>query len=358
MRLGRTIRTLPALAGLAFLLLSAVARAEKPAELLPETHLRIVGGLAGVSQYTDYEKPFWSERVAKLSGGRVSAEISAFDRSGIRAQDMLRLLELGVVPFGTMLISGANDTPELAVVDLPLVSPDFASLQRVATAYRPFLEQFLKVHHDVELLGLYTYPAQVLFCRQAFRSLGDLAGRRIRTASVAQAELVEALGAVPVVMPFAEVVSAVRHDVVDCVITGALSGNSIGLHEVTTHFHAMAVSWGVSVFAANGTRWASLPNEVKDFLRREIAVLEQEIWNDAERKVSEGVACNTGRGPCPAGKPGQMTLVPLSVEDRSRLRSLIENTVLPGWISRCGETCAEAWSATIGPLLSIPLPRE
>jgi TRAP-type C4-dicarboxylate transport system substrate-binding protein len=358
MRLSRAIKALHVLMVCIPVLLCGGVRAGTPETNLPETHLRIAGGLADVSQFTKYEKPFWSKRVGELSGGRITAEISAFDRSGIRAQDMLRLIELGVVPFGTMLISASTDTPELGVVDLPLVSPDFASLQRVATAYRPFLERFLKQQHDIELLGLYTYPAQVLFCRQAFRGLGDLAGRRIRTSSVSQAELVEGLGAIPIVLPFAEIVSAVEKDVVDCAITGTLSGNSIGLHEVTTHIHTMAVTWGLSIFAANGARWAALAPEVQRFLRREVAVLEQQIWADAEQKVEEGIACNTGVGDCPTGRPGKMTLVPLLPEDAARLRTLISQTVLPGWLSRCGEPCADAWNATIGPLLSIPAPKE
>ncbi|WP_207461250.1 TRAP transporter substrate-binding protein [Azospirillum sp. SYSU D00513] len=336
--------------------MSSAIQAQTASPALPATHLRIVGGLADVSQYINLEKPFWSERISQLSGGQITAEISAYDRSGIRAQDMLRLLELGVVPFGTIPISGAADTPELAVVDLPLVSPDIASLKRLVNAYRPYLQEYLKTQHDIELLGVYTYPAQVLFCRKPFGKLADLRGRRVRTAGVAQAELVEALGATPVVIPFAEVVSAVQTDVVDCVITGTISGNSNGLSQVTTHIHSMAVSWGVSLFAANGSRWSALQPEVRPFLRRSIAALEEQIWKDADQKTHEGFACNTGQGECLSGKKGSMTLVPQAPEDVMQQRDLIARTVLPAWVGRCGTSCADAWNSTIGPLLAIPAP--
>ena len=59
---------------------------------------------------------------------------------------------------------------------------DLASLRRNVDAYRPQLARLLRERHGVELLALYIYPAQVLFCRQPFRDLGDLSGRRVRTA--------------------------------------------------------------------------------------------------------------------------------------------------------------------------------
>ncbi|MGP1684422.1 MAG: ABC transporter substrate-binding protein, partial [Giesbergeria sp.] len=61
----------------------------------PALTLRVVGGLAGVSQYTRLEEPFWSRELALLSGGKYQARIVPFDRAGVPGADMLRLLHLG-----------------------------------------------------------------------------------------------------------------------------------------------------------------------------------------------------------------------------------------------------------------------
>ena len=157
-----------------------------------------------------------------------------FDRSGIRGQEMLQLMRLGVVPFGTILLALASaDEPELNALDLPMLNPDIATLRRTVTLWRPRIETLLRERYGIRLLAVYTYPAQVMFCQQAFTGLGDLAGRRVRVSSVGQSELIEALGATPVVTPFAEIVPAIRGGVVQCAITGTLSGNAIGVHEVT-----------------------------------------------------------------------------------------------------------------------------
>ena len=60
--------------------------------------LRVVGGLASVGQFTRLEEPFWSKDLARLSQGRFSAEIVAFDRAAVPGMQMLQLLRLGVVP--------------------------------------------------------------------------------------------------------------------------------------------------------------------------------------------------------------------------------------------------------------------
>ncbi|WP_201306206.1 TRAP transporter substrate-binding protein [Roseomonas harenae] len=327
--------------------------------------LQVVGGLAGVNQYTRLEEPFWRLRLPQISGGRLTADISAFDRSGIRGQETLRLLRLGVTPFSTALLGlVAAEEPELSALELPGVSPDMATLRRVIAAQRPWLQEMLRERHDTELLAVYIYPAQVFFCARPFNGLLDLRGRRIRTSSAAQSELVSALGAVPVVIPFAEIVPAIRANVVECAITGTLSGWQIGLNEVTSHIHAMSLTWGVSLFGANSTAWAGLPQDMRHLLRRELAGLEQRIWEASDAETGLGLACNTGRPECTGEQAevggvrgrGRMTLVNVSPEDDALRRRLVREVILPRWAERCGSACAEEWNDRIGDALGIAVP--
>ena len=340
--------------GFALTLLPSLLQAQPTGAPEDPIRLRIVGGLADVSQYVRYEEPFWRRRLPEASAGRIRAEIAPFDRSGIRAQEMLALMRLGVVPFGTALLAiVSTEEPEFNAVDLPIVSPDMAGLRRTVSLYRPHLEALLAERYDVELLGIYTYPAQVVFCRSAFSGLSDLAGRRIRTSSVGQSELLAALGATPVVIPFGETLAAIRSGVVECAVTGTLSANAIGLHEVTTHMHGMAITWGLSVFGANRAAWNALPDWARTLIRQEVATLEREIWDAAEIETGEGFACNTGQARCASGRRGNMTLVPVSQADEARRLRLLTETVLPGWVRRCGESCVEAWNERLAPSFGV-----
>jgi TRAP-type C4-dicarboxylate transport system substrate-binding protein len=316
--------------------------------------LRIVGGLAGVNQFTRHEEPFWRQELPRLSGGKLRADIAAFDRAGIRGQDMLRLMTLGVVPFGTALLSLSSQTePLLGAPDLAGLNPDMAALRRHSTAWRPLLEKTLRDKHNIELLAVYVYPAQMLFCRRPLTGLADLAGRRIRTASPTQVDWVESLGAKAVITPFAELQQGLRNGSTDCALTGSMSGFTIGLHKLTTHVYTMPINWGMALFGANTGAWAALTADQRAMLKQELMRLEQAIWAESERETAAGVRCLTGTAgndDCGAAPQGRMTAVAPSPADEKRRREVLTGTVLPRWVQRCGATCAAAWNETIGPV--------
>ncbi len=348
LQFGRCVVRLTA-AAMVVQLCAFIARADEP------MHLKVVGGLAGVSQYERLEKPFWEHRIEALSNGSIQAEIHAFDRSGLPGQEMLQLMRLGIVPFGTALLAVVSgDEPELNAVDLPALNPDMQALRRTVGLYRSHLQQMLRTKFGVKLLAVYAYPAQVIFCAKPFTGLGDLAGRRIRTSSVGQSEMMVALGAIPVLTPFAEIVNSVRTGVVDCAITGTLSGNEIGLPNVTSHIYPMAISWGLSFFGANEAVWKALRPDLRATLKEAIAGLEREIWDAADRETAVGLACDIGAPDCNGEhSPGHMTLVPVTSQDEATRKRLLVESVLPGWIQRCGTDCVAAWNRELAPALGI-----
>lgn len=320
-------------------------------------HLRIVGGLGALNQYTRHEEPFWTRELARLSGGRASAEIVPFDRAGIRGQEMLRLVQLGAVPFGTVLLNqSAVIDAELGAPDLAGLNPDMAALRRSVGAFRPYLEKMLRERYSTELLALYAYPAQVTFCAKPLNSLADLGGRKVRVSSATQSDWVAALGATPVQTPLTEIVANVRNGSIDCAITGTMSGNTIGLHEVTSHIHTLPVNWGVAAFVANGATWNALPNDLQHLLRRELPKLEQAIWAEADNETAQGIACNTGEATCASGRKGRMTAVRASPADTTKRREILANHVLPSYLKRCGAHCASLWKQTVGSASGVDLP--
>jgi TRAP-type C4-dicarboxylate transport system substrate-binding protein len=341
---------------LGLLALCGPARAETPAQTY---HLKVVGGLANVSQFKAFEKPFWEIDVPKITNGRIVAQIHPFDQSGFAGQEMLQLMRLGVVSFGTALLAQvAADEPELNVVDLPILNPDMQSLRDTVRIYRPHLYEILARRYGIELLAIYAYPAQVLFCAEEFRTLHDLAGRRVRTSSVGQSEMMASLQAIPIQIPFANVVASFRRGVIDCAITGTRSGAEIGLPEVTSYISPLAISWGLSFFGANREAWMQLPPEVRDPLRENIEKLEKAIWDAADRETAGGLACNIGDPACASGRKYNMKLVPIARQDEVERQRILVKTILPKWIQRCGPDCAAAWNSTLGSHLGIELAPE
>lgn len=329
-----------------------------PAPVSAPFMLRVVGSLGALSQYQEREAPFWTQELAKLSNGRFSATIVPFDRAGVPGMEMLRLVELGVVPFGTTLMSSLTaQYPQYTAPDLPGLNPDIASLRATVAAFRPYLQSALRQEHGMEMLAIYVYPAQVIFCKNAMTGLADLSGRRIRVASASQADFISALGGIPVHTGFGQMVASLKAGDSECAVTGTMSGNTMGLYEVTQYVYPMPLTWGLSIFGANRDIWNSLPADLRALLQRELPRLEATIWADAERETSEGLACNTGRPSCQKGARGSMMVVPVSAADDARRVEILRTTVLANWQRRCGPACVDLWNRTVGPARGIPAPR-
>ncbi len=337
--------------------LASTACAQALVPSAPGQKLRIVGGLAGINQYIRNEEPFWTKELPRLTGGKYSAEITPFDRAGVPGAEMLRLLQLGVVPFGTALLSNiSTQYPEYAAPDLAGLNPDMATLKKTVAAFRPYLQKSLRERHGVEMLGLYTYPAQVVFCKKPLASLSDLAGRRIRVSSTTQADFVGALGAVPVLVGFAQLLPNMASGNTECAITGTMSGNALGLHEITTHVHALPLNWGLAIFGANQSAWDSLPADLRAVLTHELPKLEAAIWQESERETAEGMACNRGLPACTGGHKGRMQEIATSAQDERMRKDILTTTVLPRWLQRCNGRCKELWDQTIGAALGLAAP--
>jgi TRAP-type C4-dicarboxylate transport system substrate-binding protein len=329
----------------ALLLLAALpARAQD----LPSVHLKVVGGLGETVQFKKFEEPFWDKELAANSGGRITAEVTPWDQFGIKGPELLQFTRLGAIVVSTVSLSQiASEDPEAAAVDLAGLNPDIPTLRRSIKAYLPTLREVYRSRYGLELLAIWSYPAQVLFCNRPIRDLADLNGVNVRVASAMHSDFVEGLGGVGVTIPFDELTDSLRKHVADCAITGAMSGYRLGLYKVTTHVDATTVSWGPYVLFANHAAWQRFDPSVRDFLTAQIDKLGDELWQAADRETQEGMACLTG-GTCNAGPAAHMTLVPTTDEDRTLVRKSFMDTVSPRWSERCGAVCVANWNATIG----------
>lgn len=348
LELGRKVASFAALS----LFMSCAAHAQ--ADVQEPIKLQIIGGLDAVTQYTKIEQPFWQSGIEALSHGTISATIRPLNGGGLRSQEMLQLLRLGVVTFGTAILSDVEgEAPELNAVDLPALNPDVATLRQSVDAFRGHLRELLRDRFGIELLGVYVYPAQVLFCAKPFKGLDDLSGRKVRTSSVGQSEMMAALGALPMILPFAQTTAALRDGIADCAITGTLSGYEIGLPNVSTAVHTFAVNWGVSIFGANEAYWHSLPADARGVIRRAVSQLEEKIWSQAQADTDLGLACDAGKAACSGKSERPMTVVPTSAADKKRRRQLLAGVVLPHWFARCGQDCVTSWNTYLKPIHDI-----
>lgn len=337
-------------------LLALLALPAAAAEL-PTIHLKVAGGLGQADQFKEFEEPFWTRELAAASGGRITAEVSPYDQDGMSGAELLQFTRLGAIPIGDVpLAQVASEDPEVAGIDLAGLNGDIHELRKSIDAYLPAMTKLYRERYNIDVLAVWTNPAQVLFCNRAIHGLADLKGVKVRVASAAHGDFVRGLGGTPITTPYNAVMDALRNHVADCAITGAISGYRIGLQRVTTHIEPVTVSWGPNILIANHTDWEMLGEPVRAFLRQQIDQLTDRIWASAEATSKEGIACVTGTGVCPEGTAGHLTLVPVSEADRELERQVLSKSVLPRWAQLCGSGCAGEWNDTIGKLWGLAAP--
>ena len=196
-------------------------------------------------------------------------------------------------------------------------------------------------------MSLQRTPPSGLWGGDKIKGLSDLKGKKVRVFNKTQTDFVSAVGAETVTMPFPEVVPALQRGVVDCALTGTLSGNTAGWPEVSKYLFPLAVGWSIAYEGANLNSWDKFAPSVREFFTKEFTQLENDMWAIGAQATEEGVACNTGKGSCTLGKPGHMTLVKISAADEARKKALVQDAVLVKWGKGCGTACAEKWNETV-----------
>ncbi|WP_372027225.1 TRAP transporter substrate-binding protein [Tistrella mobilis] len=334
----------------------AILAAPASAADIPSAKLSFVGSWSGLSLHKNFEKPFWSETLPADSKGAVEVQVTTFDQMGLAGAEVYRLLSRGVFTIGaTVADYSIEDAPEIEGLDMPMIAPGVADAKKVVEAYRPTLNEAFGKRFNAEILAIVPYPSQIVFCNAPIESLADLKGKKVRASGRTTAEFLNAIGAEGITLAFSEVPAALQRKVVDCAVTGSLSGYSSGWHEVSTHLLPMPLGgWDYVVTAVNKDKWAEVDPATQKFIQHEIATkFEAPVWNAAVGETVEGIACLTGKGSCTRGEPGKMTLVQVTDGDRELARKVLTETILPGWAGRVDPAVVTAWNDGVGAVTGL-----
>ncbi len=341
---------IPFALGLA-LLSSQAPAAESPPSA---TMLKVFGSWDMLSQYKDFEKPFWTEAVPKLSEGRLGVELTPFNQAGLKGSEMIRLMRLGMADFGTTVLSYVSaEDPIVEGVDLGGLAPDIATARKVADTGLPALSRHFEKKYGIRVLALWPYPAQMLLCKGPITGLDSLKGRRIRVSLRTTSDLIESFGAVTLSVPFDETYAKIKDGSVDCLVTGTLPAYTAKFYEVTTHLYNLPLGWSMMLLGVNSSSWDKLESKDQTALREGIRKLSDDLWQAAESQTALGIACNTGSDRCTSESKGSMTLVEASDSDRSKVKHLLKQAVVKRWFERCGSECSKEWSKTVGKVIGL-----
>ncbi|MBV6657501.1 MAG: TRAP transporter substrate-binding protein [Devosiaceae bacterium] len=322
-----------------------------------EETFRIVGTWSFANMFGDYEVPLW-DAITEASGGSITGDVQAINELGLTGTELVRLVDTGVFDgaygVATYIVSG---NPVFEGIDLALAPGSVDQGRQIANAYAPTMEEAFAEIYDMKLLANYPFPAQVLVCNEAFESLGDLEGRKIRTYSTTLSDMAEGLGGVAVSMPLTEVPAALQRGVIDCGVSSGISMYTSKWQDVVTHLYETPVSTGMAFLAISMDRWNSLSEEAQAIITQEAEAFEDSTWAGLADSAQQGIACLTGEtqggDACRYGDPAEMVLVRDREENNAIRQEVLSQTVLSRFADRCGTDCADNWNATAGAVIGM-----
>ena len=339
------------------LCLSAALSTAVAAQELPKTQVKVIG-LNSPTPVSIYDEvPFWRKTIPEASKGAITADITPLDQMSIDDKTMLRLLKLGVMDFAGMDISKmAGDDPRFEACDLAGLTLDPDKARAACDAYRPVIDRQMQKNWGAKLLAFGGNTPQVFWCKDVISGLDGFKGKKVRVFNNTMRDFLSGVGATAVSMAFAEVVPALNNGVVDCGVTGSLSGNTAGWNEVTKSIYPMSLGWSINVLAVNLGTWNRLDPKTQAFLVEQFKAYEDKMWATIKTTTGEADNCNTGKQPCTMGKLAKSTIVAVKPEEAETHKKLVEGAVLAGWAKRCGAECAKEWNETVGKALGLKAP--
>jgi TRAP-type C4-dicarboxylate transport system substrate-binding protein len=320
--------------------------------------LRALGGFTQQVQSTRVEQPFF-KKLGEESGGKLDVQFRTMDELGQKGFQAMRQLRAGV--FDVMEIQlgyVSGDDPFFQGVDLVGVSPDIETARKLMEAYREEFDKRLQKKFEGKLLALWPYGDQVFWFKEKISGLDDFKGKKIRVFSRPMASFVEYFGATGVSMAFPEVYTSMQRGVIDGAVTGALAGNTASWFEVANYMYPMPVSFSMQAHVANLKFWNSLDPEMQEFLTKKFREMEDDLWKIGAEATQDGINCNTGQDSCQYGNKGKMELIPVSAEDKERMKEAVEKVILPEWAQSADKIdsgSSEIWNETAGKAAGVTI---
>ncbi len=277
----KTITTIAATLALTVGVAQAQTKTIKVAAFVPEKSV----GVAKVI------KP-WMQAVQKDAGSAVRMQGFWGGTLGKSPTKQYELVKNGVADV-TWVLPGytAGQFPQMGVFELPFLFHNAIEASRVG--WMLYQQGLLKGFQDVHLVGFFAAEPSELFMRTPIANLGDLAGKKIRSAGAIQAKWLEALKAAPQTMTSTAMNEALDRGTLDGVVQGWTGMKTFKTLPLVKQAYTVPVGVIPFLLVMNKNTWNSLPKSVQASITKhggaEMAVMGGKAYGAAGAKIEQAV---------------------------------------------------------------------
>ncbi len=200
---------------------------------------------------------YMGEQLSKATGGK--DRIKIFGDSALGSEkDTVEQVKIGAIDM--VRVSSASFhgiVPESLIPSLPFLFRDIDHFRK--TMYGPQGDKILAAFEKAGFIGLCLYEsgARSMYAKKPIRSVADMKGLKVRVQpSDLMVGMVNAMGASPTPMPFAEVYTGLKTGLIDA------AENNIPSYEETKHYES-----------------ASIYSETMHVMTPEVLVFSKKVWD-------------------------------------------------------------------------------
>lgn len=260
---------------------------------------------------------YFADLVEERTQGRIRIQVHAEGEFGSETE-VIRQMRYGGIDFARISIAQIADyIPEMNVLQLPYLYEDADHMWRVLDG--EIGERFLGYPEQYGLIGLSWYDAGArnIYCSaKPVKTLEDIQGMRIRVQeSEMMSEMMKALGAVPVQLPYDRVYAALERKQVDGAENNWSSYEAMQHYEVAKYY---TVDEHIRIpemqICARHT-WEQLSEEDRRIIiecARKSASYERTLWTEHERNARE------------TARQNHVEEIPISADEKKKFQAAME----------------------------------
>lgn len=280
------------------------------------------------------EKEFVDD-VKKRTNGQLDIVLRPPGELPYKLPEYLRVVGKGNVQMGDVYMGFlAGDTKIGVLTGLPFLVGTAEELKKVMVVLEPLIREDYD-RFGADILTWFTWPEQNFFGRgKPITTLDDFKGRKIRTTSPEQSELVKRLGGVPVSIPAPEVPSAAQRGVMEGVITAGFNLLGSKWYDFTEWAYLPNIHIGGPAYIlVNKQALASLPAEHRKALQEAAAALQAKMLREIPAREQSDLKT--------LERDHKVKLIAAKPEDVARARKLMEG-YWDEWAKQGGSKTVEA----------------
>lgn len=241
---------------------------------------------------------WWAKEVEQRSAGRIKIEFF-WSGSLIKGPDILGAVGKGIVPMGKIYtVDYTGQMPLNQLANLPFTAEDVYVLQRAITdmnaRYPGFGNEYSK-NNVFRLGGLATGTVHLL-SKNPIKSLKDIEGMSVR-ARGPQAQVLKAVGAVPVSVAFGELYQALDRGIIGSTIMYELSIMPYKFNEIARNLTYVGLGHAMQAEVVNKDFWEAMPADLRKIMQvtmTDAEVLFSKTFDEKLRKETKQMTDGDG----------------------------------------------------------------